>query len=135
MRQLSICLLFILTVLSFASCKKHTTVPGASISGNWELRQTSGGPAVTTTTYAAGNGYIYKFDGANYQLQQSGNTTTVGTYSITNDPYAYKAGFPNILTLTSPAPIPSKYYLHIEDNLIILYKDVANGYTVTFQRI
>jgi hypothetical protein len=75
---------FLLAITLYSSCKKesiHKTTE-AGLTGNWELRKTSG---MLTTSYPAGNGTVYIFTDTSYQFYSQGVLVKSGQYRIIND--------------------------------------------------
>ena len=56
-----------------------------SITGTWELRQTSGGMMPGATNFAAGNGKIIKFTDTAYEMYDNDQLIKDGLYAIVTD--------------------------------------------------
>jgi hypothetical protein len=74
-----------ITCLSiFSACTKSSTEGMPSLVGSWELRYRIGGWA-QDSSFAAGNGNIYKFTAKNYQHYNHGQLVESGTYRLEAD--------------------------------------------------
>jgi hypothetical protein len=77
-------LLFILPLFNWG-CKKVVDRSSDSLTGFWELRETSGAMNPKTDKYAAGNGNILDFTGSNYKIYKPGSVIKSGQFTIVQD--------------------------------------------------
>lgn len=81
MKNLFILSLSMFLLISVSSCKKEANE--STLEGSWELRRVDGGNvAGLKSDYAAGNGNILKFSGANYERYVEGKVVDRGTFKI-----------------------------------------------------
>lgn len=77
-------LLFILPLANWG-CKKNAGGGSGSISGTWELRETSAAMNPYVSKYEAGNGNILAFAGTNYKIYKGGQVIKSGQYTVVRD--------------------------------------------------
>jgi len=84
-------LLVVLVASSLAACKKSGVSPSFNIIGKWELHERKGGFIIPAdSTYTAGNGNIYQFNGdGSYQQYVNGTLAVSGTYRLDKDTLYY----------------------------------------------
>lgn len=90
------CMKLIITVIClcgiaslFTACKKTDSPKKPfthSISGTWELRETSAAMNPQVSTFAPGNGHILKFGDTSYEKYETGQLVKKGEYAIVPDP-------------------------------------------------
>jgi hypothetical protein len=77
-------LLFILPLLNWG-CKKSTDQSSDSITGSWELRETSAAMNSNLDKYAAGNGNILDFTATDYKIYKPGSVIKSGQFTVVQD--------------------------------------------------
>jgi len=80
--------LWTLTLIAFfSSCKKNTTqkINTESVTGTWELRETSAAMMPGSNKFAAGNGNILKRSSTDYGIYKNNQLLKEGTYKIVAD--------------------------------------------------
>lgn len=134
MRHSSSVFLALLFGLFFFSCKKNS--PQININealiGSWELRQTYGGLAGTTTNYPPGNGNIIKFDGTNF-LSNS-NPPASYTYKVIQDTFRLNGQISNRLVLNNRLDL-ERIFIDITNNLLSITYDAVDAGTSVYARI
>jgi hypothetical protein len=76
--------LFILPLVNWG-CKKNGGHGSGSISGAWELRETSAAMNPVVSQYGAGNGNIVAFTGTSYKIYKGGQVIKSGQFTVVQD--------------------------------------------------
>jgi hypothetical protein len=126
-------LLIMIIAFGLSACKKsQVAAPSASaLTGKWELRETMGG--FKDSTYAAGNGTIYQFNGDNtFKHFTNGIQDDQGTYQYKKGVLPYSGYNYDALILNNDTP---GEIVTLESDMLIIGTDVADGLQMNFQKI
>jgi hypothetical protein len=76
--------LAVLLLAAWMGCKKSSSHPGQTITGNWELRKTNSA-SMGEKEYPAGNGRLLRFTETGYQRYTNGQLEKTGAYRLVED--------------------------------------------------
>src|SRR5690242_8195264 len=86
MGSITRCFLFLFILSLFiGGCKKNSDHSSGTITGTWELRETSAAMNPNTSKYSPGNGNKLDFTGTDYKIYKSGQLIKSGQFTVIQD--------------------------------------------------